>query len=235
MICPTFSTFRWVFATRARSTITATFAANTLTRVAGDFAADGVVAGMSVNVSGATNAANNVRTVITNVAALVLTVADNFAVPEGPTAGVVAECVQYDGDGLETWPVANVRAGGFDDGFTNATTVYTMGNYLKLIPVGVSGVDAVLGVDEYDWYVSQQSDDPAAQLWSITNEPSDATNSRSGQLRLQSTALATTEFPGVTVCTPDATALLFRNVHVYCRRISDGAIQWIDMLEEMLP
>lgn len=203
----------------------------TITRGAGSFLA-GIpfAAGMTVDIEATSVAGNNQRVTIASLDATTLTVAETIY-DEGPTSNVVLRGTFRDVDGFETWPVAQLRAGGFDDGITFAPAIPDLTNSL-LITCNALAFDAVNGTDEFDWYVSQRSDEPAGQFWAVTAALSPL-GSRSGTIKLDATAVATDEFPGMTLVTPAALSGCFQNVHVYCRRRSDGAIQWLDLYREL--
>lgn len=246
MICPSYTSFRWTFGTRIRSAITATLTVGpspTITRAAGDFTADGWVAGMRLVLAGCSDPTNNKLLTVASIGGggtVIVCAAADTLVAEGPTAGVVAEGGTYALDGMLAWPIANLRAGGFSGGlgsllppaFTDGTTIRLTAN--------AQVADASLGVDEYDWWAALQGDPSTWTLggylttnWTFTPEPPAGGSSYSGTVRMVVTGGL--DFPGMTVLTPDAIGVLFRNVHVYCQRRSDGAIQWIDLLAAALP
>lgn len=203
----------------------------TITRGAGSFLAGIPFAvDMTVDIEAASVAGNNQRVTIASLDATTLTVAETIY-DEGPTSNVVLRATYRDVDGFETWPVAQLRAGGFDDGITGLPAVPNLSATIMLT-CNAQGYDAVNGVDEYDWYVSQRSDETSGQFWAVSAAPGDA-GSRSGTIKLDATAVATTEYPAMTLVTPAALSSCFRNVHVYCRRRSDGAIQWLDTYREL--
>lgn len=244
MIHPTFTSFRWGFATRIEVTevnveFTAAGPGNATIMVPlADFDALGVTVGMTVIVNGATTAENNGRFTVAAIGPGPGGPFETIEIDEDVTTEVVATAVSlcladFDDDGHPTWPVANLRAGGFDGGIVVTGAPIVLGDWLY--PYVDLSADSTYGVDEYDWYVSQQSDDPDAQLWEVRRLIHTATETYSGGIRMRTTALATSEFPGITTVTPDVAAILLRNVHVYCRRRSDGAVQWLDLQEYFQP
>jgi len=228
------TTFRYAFATKAAGSVAISFVdsnPDTITRAAGSFITSGVEAGMTLDVSGSVS--NNQRFTIAAVSALTLTLdASDTVVAEGPvTCDVVA--VHRDKDAVETWPIAKVRSGGFTGGFTG------IAKPILVVPVSLTvnatALDAVSGTDEYDWWVSQRTDTLADQMLKVWDYHHffNVVPTRSGTIILALSDLGMSKlgfidtFEFVTI---DQVIRLFRNVHVYCRRISDGAIQWVNVL-----
>lgn len=88
--------------------------------------------------------------------------------------------------------------------------------------------DAMAGVDEYNWYVSQRTDVVARQHLTVAQVAN-----HSGTLQFNITANASEMIEGLTVSTvldELQMHLLYRNVWIYCQRISDDAIQQIELL-----
>ena len=144
------------------------------------------------------------------------------------TSGVSVEGVYVDSDALERYPVANVRAGGLAP-ISGWTVPYDTA--LMTLTVNAGAADAVDGVDEFDWYVSQRTDDPDLQYLALAT-PAAYPLSYSGSLTMIHTALAESEFNIATgqALTPSQLALLFKHVSVYVQRRSDKAIQWASAL-----
>lgn len=102
-----------------------------------------------------------------------------------------------------------------------------------------SDQDAVSGVHEYDWYVYLRRD---VARYPIAGSPTLVEHaappflvsmpdpSASGRIQLvPNTSAVAALLPGLSgaaLLTPAAWATLFQNVHVYCQRRSDKAIQW---------
>jgi len=171
-------------------------------------------------------------------------------------AGVTLTTIEgkfFDKDGHETWPVEYVRVGDTAVAFDSSLAVeYTLPELAALGPFknnpfngssvrfsATAGVvaDSVFGVDEYDWYLSQRTDDPTKQYLAMSQEPSDS-SSYSGTVQIVPTTLATTKFgfttaPGDPI-DPSTTRILFRSVDLYVRRISDQAIQRLNLLNTYL-
>lgn len=238
MILSTYTQFREVFTRRISISATVTFAdvnPDTITRAAGDYGTDGVEDGMSIWHSGTVNN-NAILYKINTVSGAVLTLdAGESVVAEGPVAST-AEAYHVDPDGWPRFPgpfdsTNLVRSGGFDGGITGAPNPY-LGAAFNLT-VNDGAADSATGVDEYDWYVSQRTDDSAKQLWTVTPLAAGA-DSFSGSIQMVHSALATSEL-GVAIGPLPAQQYngMLRNMAVYCRRISDGAIQWLDLLRAM--
>lgn len=145
-------------------------------------------------------------------------------------------------DGYYTWPVANVRlpASGFGDTGSTITgiprPIYSTIGGVSITCNG-GAFDAVPGVDEYDWYLSQCTDDPARQLLFL-QEPNILPNTCSGRVYLLANAAncradigssITSGGPTAIWIAPDAVGPLFTHKYLYVQRRSDKAIQWVDL------
>ena len=168
-----------------------------------------------------------------------------------------------DPDGNKAWPLHLMRAN-FNDGIFGMTRAASL-----VIPIhewrldltyriGIANysgnesapytADAVPGVDEYDWWVSQRTSVDADMYLQVlqgrpdVGAPPGATYS--GALLLVPTPRFYTDlgFPSNIDDPTDVlpgfseahSRILLKNVHVYCRRRSDGAIQWCDVYTESL-
>lgn len=233
MVISNWTTFRYAYATKAvTSAVSLTYVAGapaTITRGAGSFISDGFVGGMTVDITG--TASNNYRHTVSSVSALTLTLAaGDTLTAEGPVSSSLLGALR-DPDGIETWPLANVRASGFSAGFTGITKpIYS-------VPFNVTvdaAADSPAGTDRYDWYVSQRTDSTATRYFTPSQFASGA-NTYSGILTLTPTAqlvsdLAPTDLGGgAYLLSIDDSIRAFNMLHIYCRRISDGAIQWLDV------
>lgn len=224
MIITTFSAFRDKFATRVQNTYSVTFSAPDFIDDAGaDFVTDGYVAGQRIQVIG--SASNDGYRIIDTVSTTRITTIEQTVAAEGPVA-VSLDAISVDNDGYPSWPIANMRAGGFSAGFTGLGNNYT-GETLS-ITANSGAADSVKGTDEYDWYLSQRTEVASKQVLSISPVPHTATQSFSGTVRVLNTALAQTLY-GSTLGDPESVAKLFKACHLYCQRRSDNAIQWIDL------
>lgn len=135
-----------------------------------------------------------------------------------------------DTSGYEEWPVEKVRSGGFD-GSTIGTRLQVPADFSSLsFPIDITcnnfALDLSPPTDEYDWYVSQRTDDPDGQALSVE----DFALQSSGRLVLNLTALGADTYPTIDT---DAIINIFRNVYVYVRRRSDGAIQWASLIDSL--
>jgi len=227
-------------AVRVTSTIAAaTFAdanPDTIADPASGLVADGVKAGMVTRPNGTANNDGFLFTVDTVAVNLLTLAAVDAVVAEGPVACTL-ESYWLDRDGLEEFPgpfahTNMVRAAGFDGGIENIPTPWVGASVT--VSVNAFAADAVKGTDEYHWYLSQRTDDPAKQYLSVLhyNVPVIA-NTYSGSVRLIVSALATSELGLSGVPTPTQTAEVFKHCDLYCIRVSDGAIQWANLLRVM--
>lgn len=139
---------------------------------------------------------------------------------------ICAPGAPLDAAGYETWPHSALLFPPGDAGMNLVLplTLTTLGT----ITTNGQAVDATNYVDEFDWYLSQRTDDPAAQSLGIVQLDL-ATNTRSGTVQLYPTPLAQHLY-GVSFTSPipsaDIAALLFKDVWLYVRRRSDGRIMW---------
>lgn len=129
-------------------------------------------------------------------------------------------------DGLEVYPAANVRAGGFTGGFSGLTRPLTFPLTVSCNGLGVdtlvAGPPAVY-IHEYDWYLSQRTEVDADKYLYLES----FSDSQSGTVILGLTSLASTRYPTLD---EDALNALFRHCALYVQRRGDKAIQWIDLL-----
>lgn len=245
MICATFLAFRARFAVRAILPLgggqTLTFVApDQINRSVGTWPGDtpAWVAGMTMVVVG--SAAGNDTFTVESVLGAALTTVETTVVNEGPIAPANCDGVTFDNSGFEVWPVALMRAGGpaFDDGISGFNTVPYVNATLTLT-AETGGSDAVYNTDEYDWYLSQRTDTPGIQYLSIIKGADTAGPvSHSEEVQLAPTAFAATKF-GFTLgdglpLDPNIVRMLFNHCDLYVRRISDGAIQRVDLLEAIM-
>lgn len=153
-------------------------------------------------------------------------------------------------DGNRPWPLASVRSPSFDGGIRGMTSSTTLAfgvgiaigvafrdGFANFNGAGSAVADAVAGVDEYDWWVSQRTIDPAKMYLAVTQYVLNPALTYSGSISLRTTALARADIgiaSDVVALTTMQARRLYKNVHVYCRRRSDGAIQWADVYAESL-
>ncbi len=207
-----------------------------ITRAAGSFITDGHVAGADVDVTGTLT--NNGRYRIQGVSALTLTLtADSGLAFEGPLTSSLHSAT-YDVDGVEAWPTNLIRIGNTGTVFNAITGTQKP---VKVIPFTLTAnggaFDAAAGVDEYDWYVSQRTDDMSTQYLNVTRAVESPSNTRSGSILINLNSNAVTKFGLVdafTISTDAQRVGIFRDVWVYVRRRSDGAIQLVNLLNETL-
>ena len=208
---------------------------DTVVRTVGSFIADGVLTGHSWDVWGA-GVTNAGRWPVASVAAFTLTLAtDNQLVNQAAIASTFFSCYR-DNDGSPSWPVSAVRmtGSGFGDAgstLTGIPTPYLGASFEVTCNAGAN--DAVLGVDEYDWYLSQSTDIPASKYLSIVQKPAVGLLSYSGSVQIVHTALAVSQL-GLTIPpSQEVRHTLFRFADLYVRQRTDGAIQWVNLLQRM--
>lgn len=228
MILPHYSALRHHFAEVARTTsVSLTYdhvsSPNTVSRAAGSFVTDGFEAGMSLDVANTT--ANDARYTVGTVAALSMTIAEQFNSSETITSSLTGAF--YENDGAEVWPTTLVRANSFSSTWTLGTRPLTI--CPANLTVNNYVTDAAAG-SSYRWYLRQRTDVAAGQWLSIVH--ADAT--RTGSVTIAITAAGVAALGLATATTKmsaDQQARLLRNVTVFCRRDSDGAIQFVDLLQ----
>ena len=233
MILPSFNDLRSRFSVHVVNAVSLSFVdtnPDTLVRVLGDFVADGYEIGMRLQVTASVS--NNHTFTIAGVTPLVLTLAATDAVVvEGPVVPVLDGYFQ-DPDGYETWPVAKVRepGSGFGDlGSTLSgipTPLATFSGFTVSCNSGAA--DAIAGVDEYDWYLSARTA-VAGALPLGTQDVVVAPNTYSGSVEVTPVSANFGKAPGAPM-SPEDVVKVFKNCHLYVKRISDGAIQWVDLL-----
>lgn len=141
-----------------------------------------------------------------------------------------ATSASVDPDGMPTWPIASVRAGGFTAGLSG------IGRPIQAFPLTVScngGITDAAASDTYAWYLSQRTDDTAAQYMSIVH----STAGTSGTVTIALTAKCVADLAlasATASLTEDQLVRILNDVHLYVKRRSDDAIQWLDVLEYTL-
>ena len=147
---------------------------------------------------------------------------------------VFATASTHDVAGYRTWPSANVGAAGFNSGMPMVKPV-------KSFPIHATcnglATDTVFGVDEYDWYLSQRTDDATKQYLSIVQIEGDATSTYSGTVTISLTSLAVSALglaDSTSTVSIDNLIRVFKHVDLYVRRRSDALIQHMLLLEKTL-
>ncbi len=215
---------------------------NSIQRVFGQFT--GVLPGMSVQLIG--TAHNDGRYLVASKPSpetLLIDTSDGSALTD-ETVGATAIVVQIAKDGSEEFPglsagqagrTSLVRAGGFTGGFQGLGSGGAVPFYDGTpLSISVNAFAADPGPPQFDWYLSQRTDDPAKQYLAIhqAHDNVDGTTN-SGTVQLGHTALATAELAISGIPSVDQVMQLFRFCDLYCRRRSDGAIQWTNPLRAM--
>lgn len=129
-------------------------------------------------------------------------------------------------DGFLIFPgVGSLRTGGFTGLVTPTIAAYPI-----TITCNGGAADSVLGVHEYDWYLSQRTDIAANQYLTMIH----ADPTKSGTVRIAlvdvNVAKLLPGLSGAALLTAASLSTIFRNVHLYVSRRSDRAYQWIRMV-----
>ncbi len=131
-------------------------------------------------------------------------------------------------DGVEEWPIASVRASGFTGGFTGIARPITA--FPLTVSVNALAVD---GGSAYNWYLSQRTDTASLQWISITQYSS----TQSGTVTIALTAKCVTD-TGIASTTASLTEDELREILKHCtlyvQRVSDNAIQLVQLLQYTL-
>ena len=240
-IITTYPAFRWYACEKIVSSPLATFnvlAPDTITRTDGvSYITDGIEAGMVTRPSGTANNDGFLYTVESLIATTLTLDVGDAVVAEGPIACTLTS-YWLDRDGYEEFPgpfghTNLVRSGGFSGGFADIPQPWAGVQFSTSVNAWTA--DAVPGVDEYNWYLSQRTDDPAKQYIEITQyaNPLFPGNTYSGTVKIDDTALAASELGISLPVTPTQISEVFKHCDLYCIRVADGAIQWANLLEEM--
>lgn len=127
-----------------------------------------------------------------------------------------------DRDGLPEFPVAKMRFSTFVSGFQLSST--------SAFPLSIScnfgDTDAVVNIDEFDWYVSQRTSIAANKPLTVSRKDT-APNTNSGTIEIDLSAWAATEYPdpfGISTI-----PILFSAIDIYAIRRFDLAIQRLDL------
>ena len=135
-----------------------------------------------------------------------------------------------DKSGYEAWPVGRMLYPPGETGFNLALpTALTC-----LAEISVNGLasDATSGIDEFDWYLWQRTDDPARQMLALQRSDT-SSYTRSGTVLLAPTALAATRYL-ITATnptpSPEDSVAIFRDVWLGVRRRSNGRIMMANFL-----
>lgn len=89
-------------------------------------------------------------------------------------------------------------------------------------------MDPTPGVDRYDWYVSQRTDDPTRQYLTVSRND-DLPDTQSGRISVGLTALGSSRF-SVPLSVSDILEL-FTDVDVYVKTKADNAIHHVLLLD----
>lgn len=131
-------------------------------------------------------------------------------------------------DGLTVFDPASMRAGGFDGGIEVASASETFP--IKLTCNGGT-FDASVGIDEYDWFVSQRTSTIANKPFTVSRFD-DVGTSYSGTILLQLRTWAQLEYDDPFDLS--TIRVLFFAVDIYAIRRSDASIQRFDLMKYLL-
>lgn len=143
--------------------------------------------------------------------------------------------------GYEAWPSANVNTVAFNTLTVprpiNVGAFHVTCNALTPGDTTTGDVDAVLGVADYNWWVSLRSDDPAAQAITVVQDNA----AKSGTLLFGfnlANARTLLNDSGLTTATTLQKDVhlytLYRNVWIYAQRVSDDFIVARNLLDASL-
>lgn len=241
-LAASWSNWRYRAATKIQETAVAlsfVAAPPSITRAAGSFVFQGYLDDMTIDIAGSAN--NDFRYTIDTVAVATLTlVATDAPIAEGPV-NVDTLAVNRDVDQVEEYPGLRaaeagrtnlVRSGGFDTGLAGTPVPY--GGASFQVTANGTATDGAPGTDEYDWYLSQRTDVVAKQYLTFAQKAPAGGNTYSGTVTIVHNALATSELGTLTTPSIEQTTELFKHCDLYCKRLSDGAIQWVSLLRTML-
>jgi hypothetical protein len=125
-------------------------------------------------------------------------------------------------DGLTEFDPANMRAGGFSGGISVSST----SAFPIVFSCNSGAADSVAGIDQFDWYVSQQTSVVANKPFTVSRKDT-APNTHSGRIEIDLSAWASTEYPDPFDLS--AIQVLYFAVDIYVIRRSDAAIQRLDL------
>lgn len=137
---------------------------------------------------------------------------------------VCAPGAPRDNAGYETWPVASMLYSPGEAGF-NLTLPPALSPF-AILSVNEMADDSVLGVDEFDWYLWQRTDDPLKQSFALARYDTSATT-RSGTVQMFPTMVAFEQYgldPSGVITSPELSVRLFRDLWLGVRRRSTGRI-----------
>ena len=150
--------------------------------------------------------------------------------------------------GYEPWPVALQDAAlaiNVDDG------VDSLRAPPAILSVNGGAADAVSGVDEYDWYLSQRTDDPEIQALSLVSTPGASSTITINLTAWWTTTRSLQAFPGspgnpsadppvapipagYNPSNSDHVRVLYRHCYIYVSRKADKAWAMLDISKALL-
>lgn len=131
-------------------------------------------------------------------------------------------------DGLPEFDSTKMRDGGFNGGFVlSSTSVFPL-----TITCNVGFADLTPGVDEYDWYVSQQTSVVANKPLTIARSDRLPTNSYSGTIEVDLAAWADAENPDPFDLS--TIRVLFFGIDIYAIERAGGGLQRLNLMQYLL-
>ena len=136
--------------------------------------------------------------------------------------------------GYATWPSALLRADGFNQYLITqpmpAVDAIPTNNGILIVVNGTLAApvaDAVSGVDEFDWYLSQRTDATSLQNWSLTQYTDGSPNTYSGAVVLKKVSGTSSSPP-----TLEEQFSLCRHCYLYVReRVSPSGASPIQLVD----
>jgi hypothetical protein len=129
-----------------------------------------------------------------------------------------------DNAGYETWPVGSMLYPPGEAGF-NLTLPSALSPF-AILSANEMADDAAPGVDEFDWYLWQRTDDPLKQAFALARYDTSGTT-RSGTIQMYPTGIAIEPYgldPSGVITSPELGVRLYRDVWLGVRRRSTGRI-----------
>lgn len=125
-------------------------------------------------------------------------------------------------DGLTEFDPTLMRTGGFNGGFTLSST----SAFPIVVSCNVGFPDSVAGIDEYDWYVSQQTSTAANKPLTVSRKDT-APNTHSGKIEIDLAAWAVSEYADPFDLS--TIRVLFFGIDIYAIERLGGGIQRLNL------
>jgi hypothetical protein len=132
-------------------------------------------------------------------------------------------------DGYEEWPTSKLRSGGFDQGFINLPTGAPTTPFSFPLVFWATGYD-IFGPPVLRGYLSGKTPS-TSQLFALIQDPGTL-----GGFEISISAAGIAAFGDIVgpfgqdpIDTQEKLDIVCKNLHFYCQRPSDQAIQWVDI------